>query len=260
MKTGIVFKIEGHKAIILQADGSFVAIHAKPGWAVGQTVVMSAAARRMRPILAAAACFAMILLGGFGWRWISTTPVAWISLDVNPSIELCMNRFARIISATALNIEGERILAQIPVKNLAYTQALANILRAEETGDYFTADADLVVTVFAADAQVQADLLASLQTVVHTETAYASSQMQTEYYAVDENTLHGAHTHGMTAGRYMYLQALQALAPETDVAAFSHHSISEIKEEIARCEQEHLTDDADKPAHEAHHASSHHGE
>lgn len=260
MRVGIIFKIEGRKAIVLQADGSFIAIHAKTGWKAGQTVVIPAAINRVRPILAAAACFSLILLGGFGWRWLSTTPVAWISLDVNPSIELCVNRFERVISATALNIEGERIIEQIPVENLAYTQALANILRAEETGAYFTANADLVVTVFSADAQAQTDLLASLQAVVRTETAYASAQMQTEYYAVDENTLHGAHTHGMTAGRYMYLQALQALAPETDITAFSHHSISQIKEEIALCEQKHLTDDAGKPAHETHHASPHHGE
>lgn len=41
MKTGIVFKIDGRKSIVLKADGSFASVSTRSGWKVGETVSVS---------------------------------------------------------------------------------------------------------------------------------------------------------------------------------------------------------------------------
>ena len=47
--------------------------------------------RRLAPLLA---CLALVvaLLGGGGWLWF--TPTASVSVDINPSLELRLNRFS----------------------------------------------------------------------------------------------------------------------------------------------------------------------
>ena len=68
--------------------------------------------RKLRPWLAAA-CAALVLLGAGGGGLIyhqSYAVASVVSLDVNPSIELKVNRAERVISCTALNTEAAAVL------------------------------------------------------------------------------------------------------------------------------------------------------
>lgn len=68
--------------------------------------------RKLRPWLAAA-CAALVLLGAGGGGLIyhqSYSVASVVSLDVNPSIELKVNRNERVISCTALNTEAAAVL------------------------------------------------------------------------------------------------------------------------------------------------------
>lgn len=62
----------------------------------------------------AAACLAVILLGGGGWLYREEhTAVSVVSLDVNPSIELKVNRKERVLSCTPMNGDAEEVLADM---------------------------------------------------------------------------------------------------------------------------------------------------
>ncbi len=79
----------------------------------------------------ATACAALLLaIGITGYSW-TKTPVSYISIDVNPSIELSLNRFGRVVSATAFNAEGRKILETLSLKatNRAYFRLSAGQLR-----------------------------------------------------------------------------------------------------------------------------------
>ena len=55
----------------------------------------------LRPSLAAAfACLCLLFTGGY---WLYFTPTATISIDINPSIELGVNRFNRVVSVEGYN-------------------------------------------------------------------------------------------------------------------------------------------------------------
>jgi hypothetical protein len=117
--------------------------------------------------------------------------------------------------------------------------ALVELLQAESTSGYLKPEANVVLTVFSSDSAVQSSLLSELRGVVDSSIALYSDQITAEYHAVDESTVNGAHGHGVTAGKYLYLQELQALAPDTDISKLSHHSIEQLKGEIETCKQEH---------------------
>ena len=71
--------------------------------------------RWLRPALAA--CLAILLLAGIGggglWYQANRAVAATISLDVNPSIELTVNRSERVLTCKALNPDAESILSEM---------------------------------------------------------------------------------------------------------------------------------------------------
>ena len=65
--------------------------------------------------LAAAACFALLLVGAGGGMFYqqSYAVASVVSLDVNPSIELKVNQKQKVLSCTALNEDAEKVLAEM---------------------------------------------------------------------------------------------------------------------------------------------------
>ncbi len=59
------------------------------------------------------------------------TPTVEISIDVNPSIELGVNRFDKIISVSSYNNDGQELVDSLDIKYLDYAQAIDQILRNE---------------------------------------------------------------------------------------------------------------------------------
>lgn len=261
MRFGIVFKIEGGKAIVLKSDGGFVCTATKKEWEVGQTVRIAEHQHkgRIKLMLILAASLAVVVIGGFGFNAVYSSPVSIISLDVNPSIELSVNRFGKIASADALNNEGEQILAEINMKNTTYSDALKSILEAESKSGYLTADTSVVLTVFSSDTAVQASLLSELQGLIDSQILIYSNQITAEYHAVDEHTVKGAHGHGVTAGKYLYLRQLRELAPETDISQYANDSIEQLKGDIEECRQGHGKAEHDSSHENRHRRKRHEG-
>ena len=56
-----------------------------------------------QPYVSAAVCLLFFMVGG---HWLYFTPTARISIDVNPSIELEINRFDKVVSVDAYNDDG----------------------------------------------------------------------------------------------------------------------------------------------------------
>lgn len=242
MKTGIVFKIDGQKSIILKSDGTFISAKKGTDWKVGDIVSIPQKSKkptRTFVLRVCAACFAVFLLGGFGLKQIYASPVALISVDVNPSVELIVNRFDQVISSSALNGEGEQILSEAQLKNTKYQDAILKILKAEKTKGYLKTNSNVVLTVYSSDASTESALLSQVQEITDSEVSQYAKQVTTECHAVNKTTVNGAHNHGVTAGKYLYMQELQNLEPETDLSQYTHHSIDDIKSEIDNCKKNH---------------------
>lgn len=147
--------------------------------------------RRWAP-LAAAACLALVLVGGGGgyYYYSANNAVAsLVSLDVNPSIQLEVNKNEKVLSATPMNEDGAEILADMDLKGTTadvamyaiigsllqhgYVDELANSIlitvedddqaRGEKLQQELTAQADAALE----NAQVSGAVLA--QTLQHTE-------------------------------------------------------------------------------------------
>lgn len=148
----------------------------------------------------AAACAALFLaLGIGGYSWIQT-PVSYVSIDVNPSIELALNRLDRVISATAYNAEGEEILKELSLKGKKYDVAIDEIVESTAMRPYLTGEDALVFTVASEENRERGILRGTEHCMRHT--GYASTGVRADLAMVS-----AAHDSGLSLGKYYaYLQ------------------------------------------------------
>lgn len=147
--------------------------------------------------------------GGFAYL---NTPVSYISMDVNPSIELTLNRLHRVIAAQAWNIDGERVVQQVRVNGLTYTEAIDTLLESEAMQPFLTAQAELTFTVSAADQRTETLLLEGIGACAGCQ-KHRGQRGRANRELVEE-----AHRQGLSFGKYKAYQALQeqgyAITPE----------------------------------------------
>lgn len=157
----------------------------------------------MRGILAAA-CLAVLLTGGIGGYSVVRTPVSYISIDVNPSIELALNRLDRVVSAAAYNQDGEIILDGISVRGKPYVEAIDTIVGSEAMAGYLTEGAALTFTVASAvDEKEQILQEGVLQS--HGFMGHGGQSVNVGVELVSE-----AYGHGVSFGKYAaYLELAQ---------------------------------------------------
>ncbi|MCH1983275.1 hypothetical protein MCG98_11950 [Ruminococcus sp. OA3] len=148
-----------------------------------------------------AACVTLILTIITGVYFYIQTPVSFVSIDVNPSVELTLNRLDRVRTATAFNGDGEAVLEGISVKGKPYTEAINLIMENADRKEYLTDDAELVFTVAAGNRAKESELRTGIENC-HGCKAHGGHSTGTEMEIVSE-----AHDQGVSIGKYSaYLQ------------------------------------------------------
>lgn len=145
---GIVAEINGKYAVILTQDGLFKRVRALPGMTVGMEIEAgqkagAAVKRRFTARVASMAAVGLFVLGiGFG-AYSYTVPYSYVDIDINPSIELAVNVYDRIIGAEALNEDGEKLLEDKDLRHKKLDIGVSELLsRAVEQG-YLEADSGI---------------------------------------------------------------------------------------------------------------------
>ena len=142
MKTGIVIEITGKDAIVMKNGGEFITLPARKRPAVP-----------IRRFLAAAAACLCLAVSGGGYHYYYAQ-AALISVDVNPSIELSVNRQDRVTSTAALNEDGKALLTGIRLTGMECGEAVRELLQAESSGQYPADHKNVVVTVYSTRQQI----------------------------------------------------------------------------------------------------------
>lgn len=108
-----------------------------------------------RPVwkpLAAAAVFVLLLGGIFGYRALDKN-VCTVTVDINPSVTLTVNRLGRVKAVDTGNADAAALLADVDLADKRTQDALGTLADALTDADYLTdADNTLLVTVDGASA------------------------------------------------------------------------------------------------------------
>jgi len=98
--------------------------------------------------LAKVACILFILIGGStGTYAYYKTPVAYLSLDINPSIELGVNAFDKVVSAEGYNADGKTVLNGINVTGTNIEEAVGTVISSAANNGFIENDGSTVVSL-----------------------------------------------------------------------------------------------------------------
>ncbi len=99
---------------------------------------------KYRRLVSAAVCLLFLLLGG---RWLYFTPTATISIDINPSIELGINRFDRVISVNSYNDDGQDLADSLKIRFADYTSAVQQIMDNKDISALLSGDGVMTIVI-----------------------------------------------------------------------------------------------------------------
>lgn len=144
-----------------------------------------------------AVCAVLFLFVGISvYSVVYNTPVSYISIDVNPSIELSLNRFNKVLSAEAYNDDGTVILNAVSVKGMLYTDAVNAIVGSDAMKPYLTEDSALTFTVASDDSAREDEIRAGIENC----SGYRNHCGQS--YGADLPLMNEAHGNDFSFGKY----------------------------------------------------------
>jgi len=173
-----------------------------------------------------AAC-ALLTAGGYAYY---NTPVNYVSVDINPSIELGINRFGTVVTSESYNEDGELILKEAKLTRMALKEAIDLLIREAAEQGYIAEDGSSVIAVTSEsdDDETAAELEEASEEAVNV--SLSVKNLNAIVYA-DCSSLElrtEAKELGISPGKYKLVAALQAIDPEINIDDYKDAKITDI--------------------------------
>lgn len=176
-----------------------------------------------RIYIPAIVCMAVFLIAGGYWMYF--LPTAQIQVDINPSIELEVNRFDKVISVEGKNEDGKELTQELDVRFLNYDQAVEKILKTDRISGLLEQDEIASVVVTGEREKQCKSILSSLEKMTENQSnvdcCFASSKEAEE-----------ADKAGLNYGKYKAYLELRELDPDIGIEDVKKMSMREIRERI----------------------------
>jgi len=132
--------------VILTAEGEFCRI-SPPTGEIGEEISFSRSTVRKWWMLALAAAVLAMFVGLGAYEYTYARPVAYVALDINPSLELGIDRKERVVEISLLTEDAEQLVAGLSLKGTPVTEAIRIlIVRAEELA-YLSVESPALVLI-----------------------------------------------------------------------------------------------------------------
>ncbi len=210
---GVLMKQERRHGVFLTPDGSFMRGKTRViGAVVGQEVEFVPMSSRhtdwMRWGMVAVLMLA-VMLSGLSVYLTQPVIAAYVTIDINPSLELGIDQHQIVRSVVALNPEGEALVTEVQLMGRQVTEALEVLMAAAAEDGYLGPEAEhlVVITTTAVAGQPtnQVDLTVELENKARAIVAGQEQTVVTSMVAEPE-IREEARRQGMSVGKLMVVQ------------------------------------------------------
>ena len=163
-------------------------------------------------------CFAFV--GGYHLYF---TPTSIISIDVNPSIELSINRFNKVIKVQGYNEDGVNFAESLDVLHKNYHQAVDEILESDTITDCLSRDQLLSVAVVEID-DIQGEA------ILEYVSECTAHQENTICYGMNSDEASLAHSLGLSYGKYKVYAEIQEYDAELTPEQANQMTMRELRD------------------------------
>lgn len=198
-------------------------------------VYLNKGSEKQRKKLLVASVAAVFIIGALvgGYAFLNT-PVAYMSIDINPSIELGINAFNRVVTAEGLNQDGQTVLEGQNIINRNLSKALELIINSAAEKKYIEDDGTSVISITVeSNNKNKADDLSDVG-----ERAVNRSMDKKRIAAIiykncsDLSLRREAKELGISPGKFKLIKRLQALDPSITVEDYKYAKVAEILQKL----------------------------
>ena len=172
-----------------------------------------------------AAAFLFIACVGLGGYHMYFTEVARISMDINPSLELGINCFDRVVSVEGYNEDGENLAKESDVRFMEYTDAVNEIVNGECVQTLLETDNELSISVIGEGEKESEEMLRNVEKC-------AQQHENINCHRGSHEDVEHAHKAGMSFGKYRAYQELKRLDPDITEEEIESMTMQEIQNRI----------------------------
>ncbi len=176
-----------------------------------------------------AAVFVLLAVGAFsyaGYAKIDST----VTLDVNPSIELCVNRSNRVLRVTPLNEDGETVIGTMNLKNVDLDVAVNALIGSMMKNGYLSEISNsILITVDGSDELRSRELSAHVSAEVDSMLRAGFPGAVLSQTASNDETIRSlADANSITVGKAQLIQTLIGKNPMYTFEELSKLTINEL--------------------------------
>ena len=179
-------------------------------------------------LLAACACLMILAFAGLFAHGLYFTKTMYVDMDINPSVELSVNRFGNVIGVYAYNADGEQLLSALSLLHRPYQTAAEQLTRAAIDQGFLQEGGLVSVTLQAEDRQAAA-WTDALQSEIIAVTNESLSSVEADVFTVDSDTREHAHAQNISPAKYLAILELLDADPTATIDSCKGHSIGEIR-------------------------------
>lgn len=188
----------------------------------------------MKRAIAAACAFVFVCALSVGAAVYYKTPTSYLSLDINPSVELGVNTFGKVVSATAYNSDGTTILNGQDLMDTDVKSAVHTLVKVASQKGFVAKDGSTVIAVTS-----ETDNSATATALVDAAAQGADSAVKSEGKTATinkENIPLEKHEEGkkldITPGKLNLIRKLQALDPSITISDYKDSKVTDIMQKI----------------------------
>jgi len=193
----------------------------------------------MTAVVSVAAC-AMLFIGGLAFY---NQPVEYISFDINPSIELGVNAFDRVVSAEGINADGQALLQQNRFRNMSVDECMQALVQEAARQGYVKEDGSTVIALTALADDSEDAVRLQDRTRDRVQQTLQERDMDAIVYTDCSNLQlrEQAHEQGLSAGKYRLISLLQSLDPSISLDQYRNARVTDIIAKANQLMQQTLT-------------------
>ncbi|MDI6677933.1 anti-sigma factor domain-containing protein [Bacillus wiedmannii] len=160
LNKGIVMDIKKHSVVVLTPNGEFITCKRKgDSCVIGEEISFEEQEQRtsrfsipyfLKPASLLVACFLCVLF--FFYNQPEEKVFAYVSVDINPSLEVSVTKDFRVIDLQACNDDGRHILKELKQwENKQLQEVIRTIIKQSQEDKYLTNDKQVMLTAVAKD-------------------------------------------------------------------------------------------------------------
>jgi hypothetical protein len=189
----------------------------------------------LKRVIAVTCMLVIMCVASMGAYFYLKIPTSYLSLDINPSVELGVNAFGKVVSATGYNNDGKTILVGQKVINSQVKDAVNSLVKSAFTKGFILKDGSTVISVtsetdnVSTAAKLQKEAARGAKSAVKSEGS--SAVIHKDNVALESRD--EAIKLGITAGKLNLIKKLQALDPSITVDQYKNAKVKDIINKLA---------------------------